>query len=104
VIAAMKQGFLVGDSQRNFVNSAQAVNTTEIGSTGQGSYFRFTLDESALEDSSTESDYDIIDGTTDGVAGSNNVFIPSSDGGAGLLLGMFVFPPTAIFIPFAPTG
>jgi prepilin-type N-terminal cleavage/methylation domain-containing protein len=43
-ITALKTGFTVGGIRKNFVNKTQSIDTSMIGSTGQGSHFRFVID------------------------------------------------------------
>jgi Tfp pilus assembly protein PilE len=49
VITAMKGGFTCGASLKKFINKTQNIDTTVIGSTGQGANFRFVLNTDTTE-------------------------------------------------------
>jgi hypothetical protein len=83
----MKNGFVCGGSPKNFVNQTQFIDTTVIGSTGQGARFRFTLDESTLATTNPENTPTTPSYGDEGVGrmafsslGTVNVSIESSSG------------------------
>jgi type II secretory pathway pseudopilin PulG len=83
VIDAMKSGFTISNTRKNFLSSQQGIDTTVIGSTGQGLLFHFTADEDAVLNKVTQSEITITPNKTAIVPGSEVVFTASGGDGDG---------------------